>query len=69
MTQWNFANPSWHCLRAENDLTIGGKYLARMEAKDGSFGFNFDFTYAELAFGEKFTYTMSHNREVKVSLP
>jgi uncharacterized protein YndB with AHSA1/START domain len=45
---WNFADPSWHCPKAENDLTIGGKYLARMEAKDGSFGFDFEAIYTNM---------------------
>lgn len=56
ITQWNFADPSWHCPSAENDLTIGGRYVARMEARDGSFGFDFDATYTEISFGEHFTY-------------
>ena len=48
ITQWNFADPSWHCPAATNDLNIGGKYVARMEAKDGSFGFDFEAVYTEL---------------------
>tara|TARA_R110001592_G_scaffold302326_1_gene574250 strand:+ start:3679 stop:4092 length:414 start_codon:yes stop_codon:yes gene_type:complete len=53
---WNFAHPSWHCPSAENDLKIGGKYCARMEAKDGSFGFNFEAMYTEIKDQEQFTY-------------
>jgi uncharacterized protein YndB with AHSA1/START domain len=60
---WNFADPSWHCPSAENDMRIGGKYKARMEAKDGSFGFDFEAIYSELIEKEKFTYTMA-DREV-----
>ncbi|HAJ98789.1 MAG TPA: activator of HSP90 ATPase [Bacteroidales bacterium] len=56
ITQWNFADPSWHCPTASNDLKIGGKYAARMEAKDGSFGFDFEAVYIELNQGENFTY-------------
>ncbi|MFZ5946577.1 MAG: SRPBCC family protein [Stygiobacter sp.] len=56
ITQWNFANPSWHCPTATNDLTVGGKYVARMEAKDGSFGFDFDAVYTEINQGDSFTY-------------
>ena len=41
ITKWNFASDDWHCPSASNDMKIGGKYLARMEAKDGSFGFEF----------------------------
>ncbi len=56
ITQWNFADPSWHCPSASNDLRIGGLYSARMEAKDGSFGFDFDATYIEISLLKEFTY-------------
>lgn len=56
ITQWNFADPSWHCPSATNDLSVGGRYLARMEAKDGSFGFDFDAVYTHVSRGESFTY-------------
>jgi uncharacterized protein YndB with AHSA1/START domain len=56
ITQWNFADPSWHCPSASNDMKIGGKYLARMEAKDGSFGFDFEAYYTEINEGKNFTY-------------
>ena len=39
--KWNNASPDWHTPHAENDLRVGGKFLSRMEAKDGSFGFDF----------------------------
>jgi uncharacterized protein YndB with AHSA1/START domain len=54
---WNFADPSWHCPSAVNDMRIGGTYKARMEAKDGSFGFDFEAVYTEISEGKKFTYT------------
>ncbi|MCB0705183.1 MAG: SRPBCC domain-containing protein [Saprospiraceae bacterium] len=53
---WNFADPSWHCPSAENDLRIGGTYKARMEARDGSFGFYFEAVYSDLVEGKTFTY-------------
>lgn len=56
ITKWNFADPSWHCPTATNDLKVGGRYVARMEAKDGSFGFEFDATYTEINSGKDFTY-------------
>ena len=56
ITKWNFADPSWHCPSASNDMKIGGRYIARMEAKDGSFGFDFDATYSEIKEGDRFTY-------------
>jgi len=66
ITKWNFADPSWHCPGAENDMRVGGKYRARMEAKDGSFGFDFEAIYSELVAGEKFTYEMADGRQATV---
>jgi uncharacterized protein YndB with AHSA1/START domain len=63
ITQWNFADASWHCPKAENDLKMGGKYSARMEAKDGSFGFDFEAVYDEVIDQEKISYTMSDGRK------
>jgi uncharacterized protein YndB with AHSA1/START domain len=62
---WNFADPSWHCPHATNELEIGGKYLARMEAKDGSFGFDFEAVYTEIVPLASFTYEFG-GREAKV---
>jgi uncharacterized protein YndB with AHSA1/START domain len=56
ITQWNFAHPSWHCPSASNDMKVGGIYNARMEARDGSFGFNFEAIYTEIVEGKEFTY-------------
>jgi uncharacterized protein YndB with AHSA1/START domain len=56
ITKWNFADPSWHCPSASNDVRIGGKYVARMEAKDGSFGFDFEAIYSAISAGDFFTY-------------
>jgi uncharacterized protein YndB with AHSA1/START domain len=67
ITKWNFATDTWHCPAASNDMRVGGKYLARMEAKDGSFAFDFEAVYNEIVDGEKFTYTMPDNRVVQVS--
>lgn len=53
---WNFADSSWHCPYAENDLRVGGIYKARMEARDGSFGFDFEAVYSEITDGEQFKY-------------
>jgi uncharacterized protein YndB with AHSA1/START domain len=67
ITKWNFADPSWQCPSASNDMRVGGKYSARMEAKDGSFGFEFEATYDEVVDGEKFTYTMPDGRQASVA--
>ena len=66
ITKWNFASSDWHCPKAENDMKVGGKYWARMEAKDGSFGFDFEATYNEISVGKGFIYTMPDNRKVSV---
>ena len=67
ITKWNFAIDTWHCPTASNDMRVGGKYQARMEAKDGSFGFDFEAIYNEIVYGEKFTYTMTDNRVVNTT--
>lgn len=63
ITKWNFAAENWQCPKAENDLRVGGKYFARMEAKDGSFGFDFEAVYDEVIDGKKITYTMGDGRQ------
>lgn len=63
ITQWNFAHESWQCPSAENDLQVGGKYKARMEAKDGSFGFDFEVIYDEVVDQKKISYTMLDGRQ------
>lgn len=64
ITKWNFASDDWHCPRAENDLKVGGTLKSRMEAKDGSFGFDFEATYDEVVDQKKIIYTMSDGRKV-----
>jgi len=43
--RWNAASDDWHTTRATVDLRTGGEFSSRMEAKDGSFGFDFAGTY------------------------
>lgn len=64
ITQWNFASDDWHCPKAENDMKIGGLYCARMEAKDGSFGFDLKAVYDEIIPLEKIAYTFEDNRKI-----
>lgn len=64
MTKWNFASPEWHCPQATNDLRKGGKYFARMEAKDESFGFDFEAIYNEVIPQKRLVYTMPDGRKV-----
>lgn len=63
ITQWNFASPDWHCPSSENDLRVGGKMKSRMEAKDGSFGFDFEAVYDEVIEQRKISYTMEDGRQ------
>ncbi len=67
ITQWNFADPAWCCPSAENDLRVGGKYKARMEAKDGSFGFDFEAIYDEVQAPHKMTYSLEDGRKVDLT--
>lgn len=63
ITKWNFASDEWQCPTASNDLRKGGQYYARMEAKDGSWGFDFEAIYNNVITGQTFTYTMSDGRQ------
>lgn len=63
ITKWNFANDEWCCPSASNDMRAGGKYSARMEAKDGSFGFDFEAIYDEIIDQKKIAYTMTDGRK------
>lgn len=68
IVNWNFASDDWHCPRAENNLTAGGKYAVFMEAKDGSFGFNLEAVYSNIVVGDSFVYLMADGREVSMAL-
>ncbi len=65
--KWNYASEDWYAPRAENDVRIGGKFLSRMEAKDGSFGFDFEGIYDEIKTNEKIAYTLLDDRKVSIS--
>ncbi|SMP65986.1 SRPBCC family protein [Anoxynatronum buryatiense] len=67
ITKWNHASDDWHTIRAENELIVGGKFLSRMEAKDGSFGFNFSGTYDEVQTQKNIVFTLDDSRKVEVT--
>lgn len=67
ITKWSFASDDWHAPNAENDLRVGGKFLTRMEAKDGSFGFDFGGVYDEIRINEIISYTLGDGRKVTVT--
>lgn len=66
ITKWNAASDDWHTPFAENDLRTGGKFKSRMEAKDGSFGFDFGGVYDDVRPNESIAYTMGDGRRVTV---
>lgn len=66
ITKWNFASLDWACPHATNDLKPGGKFSWRMEAKDGSMGFDYSGTYTEIQPHHLIKYTLDDGREVSV---
>ena len=65
VTKWNQASPDWHSPYGKNDLREGGEFSYRMEAKDGSFGFDFGGKYDAVKPNEYIEYTMGDGRKVK----
>ncbi|WP_160691008.1 SRPBCC family protein [Clostridium sp. C2-6-12] len=64
--KWNNASEDWHTTISENDLKVGGKFLSRMEAKDGSMGFDFWGIYDALILYDTIAYTLGDGRKVKI---
>lgn len=54
---WNTASPDWHTTSASVDLREGGQFSSRMEAKDGSFGFDFAGEYTQVIRQHRLEYT------------
>jgi uncharacterized protein YndB with AHSA1/START domain len=65
--EWNAPSDDWHTTSSTVDLREGGKFLSRMEAKDGSAGFDFEGTYTRIVPQEIIEYRMSDGREVQVA--
>lgn len=64
--QWNNASDDWHTPKAENDLRVGGRFVYRMEAKDGSFGFDFDGEYTTVEEHKTIEYRIADGRVVRI---
>ncbi|NLE34169.1 MAG: hypothetical protein GX622_03625 [Bacteroidales bacterium] len=64
---WNHASDDWQTSYAENDLRSGGTFLSRMEARDGSAGFDFTGRYSGVVPGESIAYTLDDGRNVHIS--
>lgn len=67
IVKWNAASGDWHSPRAENNLKAGGTFNIRMEAKDGSAGFDFTGVYDKVKENELIAYTMDDGRKVTVT--
>ncbi len=63
---WNHASDDWYAPAAQNDLRPGGRFSYRMEARDGSVGFDFGGVFNEVKPGELLTYTIDDGRSVEV---
>lgn len=66
--EWNSASDDWHTVSAVNEFKVGGKFDFRMEARDGSTGFNFSGVYDDIETFKSYSYTLDDNRKVEVKL-
>ena len=66
IVNWNNASDDWHTTRAENDLRAGGRFLSRMEARDGSSGFDFSGKYSIVEQHRQIEYILDDGRNVQV---
>lgn len=69
VTHWNFASDDWHCPRATGDLREGGAFSSRMEARDGSMGFNFEGIYTTIVERERIEYAFGDRHAIVSFLP
>ena len=64
---WSFATDEWYCPSAKNDLRPGGVFISRMEAKDGSIGFDFSGTYDHIEPLKSIIYTLDDGRKIEIT--
>ena len=67
INQWNAASDDWHTPRSTNDLRVGGKFSYRMEARDGSMGFDFEGTYTKVVPEKLIEYVLGDGRTVSIT--
>lgn len=67
ITKWNTASPDWHSPKAEHKLSVGGTFTYRMEAKDGSFGFDFGGTFTAIEPAKYLEYVLGDGRKVCIT--
>ncbi|MFN8115533.1 MAG: SRPBCC domain-containing protein [Bacteroidia bacterium] len=63
ITKWCFASDDWHAPSSTSDFKVGGKISTRMEAKDGSFGFDFWGIYNDIKTNEKVGVVLGDDRK------
>ncbi|ROQ29676.1 SRPBCC family protein [Gallaecimonas pentaromativorans] len=66
IVHWNAASDDWHTTRSTQDVRLGGRFLSRMEAKDGSMGFDFEGTFTKVVEHQCLEYVMDNGRCVTV---
>ena len=66
IVNWNHATKDWHCSNAVNHLQVGENFSYRMEAKDGSFGFDFKGVYTEIIDQQKIVYKLDDERKAEI---
>jgi uncharacterized protein YndB with AHSA1/START domain len=66
IVNWNYASEDWHAPNASNDLRVGGKFNSRMEAKDGSMGFDFEGEYTKVEQHLEIEYVLADARKVNI---
>ena len=64
--QWNAASDDWHTTQINVELVVGGKFSSRMEAKDGSMGFDFEGTYTHIDEYKRIEYLLGDDRTVEI---
>ena len=67
VTRWNAASEDWHTTASTIDLREGGTFASRMEARDGSMGFDFEGTYTRVVPHQAIEYRMGDGREVQIT--
>lgn len=67
IVQWNNASDDWYTPKANNDLTEGGEFVFKMEARDGSFSFDFSGTYEKIEEHKLLQYVLIDGRKVSVA--
>jgi len=67
IVHWNYATEDWHTPWAKNDLRVGGQFTARMEARNGSMGFDFGGIYEAIVPNHYIEYVLGDGRMVKVT--